>query len=346
MARTLSLPRLAARLAVVLPFAAFFPAACGGSDTIPFDSDGATPGDAALTDGSMMDTSLEDSTAGDGSMGDGSMSDGSMNDGTSSDGTLNDGTIADAADAGDALDAADANDALDAADAADGSSGQINLGGAINFAVFAGGTVTNANITNVTGDIGTYPSTTAIGVTPPILFGAYHLGDTTAQTAATDLLNAYTNLTPAHIPSCTSLTGLDLGGMTLPPGVYCFSTSAQLTGALVLDSGGNPNAQWVFQIGTALTTATVSSVTVLGASPCNVAWQIGTSATLGTGTVFSGNILADASITLNTGTTLAGRALAVVGSVTMDSNTVSIALCPGTITDGGLPDAADAGDAD
>jgi hypothetical protein len=117
----------------------------------------------------------------------------------------------------------------------------------------------------------------------------------------------------------------------LPPGIYCFATSAQLTGALVLDAGGNPNAEWFFQIGSTLTTgpigATPASVTVVGANPCRVYWQVGSSATLGTGTSFAGNILASSSITLVTNTTLVGRALAVNAAVTMDTNTVSIAAC-------------------
>jgi hypothetical protein len=355
MPRARNLRRLAVRFAVVLPFAAGLQAACGGSDTIPFDSDAATPVDGSgAMDGSMIDGAFDDSTVGDGAMSDGAMSDGTVNDGTvsdsSNDGSSNDGTLADAADAGDAADALDAADANDAFDAADGnvSVTQIDLGRAVNFAVFGHSTVTNANITTVTGDIGTFSTTIPpIGTTAPILVGAYHLGDIPAQNAATDILIAYDNLMPAALPGCAALTGQDLGGKTLPPGVYCFSTSAQLTGALVLDSGGDPNAQWVFQIGSTLTTAPGASVTVVGASPCNVAWQVGSSATIDTNTAFSGNILASASITLNTGSTLAGRALTVVGAVTMDTNVVSIALCPAAPpVDAGLPDASDAGDAD
>jgi type VI secretion system secreted protein VgrG len=207
------------------------------------------------------------------------------------------------------------------------------LGSASRFAVFAGSTVTNTFLTTITGDLGTYPSTTAIGTTPPVIVGAFQLGNLVAQAAAADIVTAYNGLTPASMPGGTVLTGQDLGGKTLPPGIYQFSTSAQLTGALVLDAGNNPNAEWFFQIGSTLTTgplgAAPASVTVInGGNRCNVFWQVGSAATLGTGTIFSGNILALSSITLVTGTTLAGRALAENGAVTMDTNTVSIATCP------------------
>ena len=124
------------------------------------------------------------------------------------------------------------------------------------------------------------------------------------------------------------LTGQDLGGLTLIPGVYCFATSAQLTGALTLDAQGNANAVFIFQIGSALTTASNSSVTIInGGTPCNVFWQIGSSATLGTTTSFIGNVLALSSVTLNTDAALSGRALAQNGAVTIDTNNVSITQC-------------------
>jgi hypothetical protein len=377
MARALTFPGVAARLAFVVPFVAFLPAACGGYDTIPFDDEDA----ATAADGSLADRSLSDRSVTDTSVADRTVTDTSAGD-TSTDSRKDTSDAADAADAADAsrdaeggvdagldaadaadardaadagLDAADAADARDAADAADGAvlTFDPRLGSVVDFAVFAGSTVSNAatTLTTVTGDIGTYPDTTAIGVTPPVLVGAYHLGDTVAKNAAKDLLTAYNGLTPASMPGCTSLTGQDLGGKTLPPGIYCFATSAQLTGALVLDSGGNPNAEWFFQIGSTLKTGPVgaspASVTVIGASPCNVYWQVGSAATLATGTVFGGNILASSAITLVTGTTLLGRALAVNAGVTMDTNVVSIAACPRlpVSVDAGIPD-ADAGDAE
>ena len=124
------------------------------------------------------------------------------------------------------------------------------------------------------------------------------------------------------------MTGTDLGGLTLVPGVYCFSSSALLTGTLTLDAQGDPNAQWVFQIGSTLTTATDSTVSIInGGANCNVYWQIGSSATIQTNNTFVGNILALTSITLDGGI-LNGRALARNGAVTMaDTETVTNNFC-------------------
>lgn len=136
-------------------------------------------------------------------------------------------------------------------------------------------------------------------------------------------------------PPGNVLTGQNLGGLTLTPGVYCFSSSAQLTGNLTLNAQGNQNAEFIFQIGSTLTTASASSVTLQNlANAGNVYWQVGSSATLGTATAFSGNILASASITLNTGATLSGRALAETGAVTLQGNTISI---PTSTTQGPPP---------
>jgi hypothetical protein len=124
------------------------------------------------------------------------------------------------------------------------------------------------------------------------------------------------------------LTGQDLGGMTLTPGVYCFASSAQLTGTLTLDAQGDPNAVFIFQTGSTLTTASGSSVLLINnASSCGVFWQVGSSATLGTGTSLAGSIVALTSITLNTGASVAGRALARNGAVTLDNNQVT--FCTG-----------------
>jgi hypothetical protein len=126
----------------------------------------------------------------------------------------------------------------------------------------------------------------------------------------------------------TDLTGQELGGLTLSPGVYCFDTTAGVTGDLTLDGGGDANAVWIFQVGSAITTATGSAVAMSGGgSACNVFWQVGTSATLGTGSSFKGNILASASISLTSGSSLEGRALALNAAVTSDANSVSIGNC-------------------
>jgi len=133
-----------------------------------------------------------------------------------------------------------------------------------------------------------------------------------------DATTAYTAL--AGQACNVNLTGQDLGGMTITPGVYCFDTSAQLTGDLVLDALGNPLAVWVVKIGSTLTTASGSSVAMInGGQALNVFWQVGSSATLGTTTRFSGNILAHISVTLTNGASLVGRAFGLTGAVTMDT---------------------------
>ena len=194
------------------------------------------------------------------------------------------------------------------------------------FAVLGGSTVTNTGSSVVTGNLGLSPGTAITGFPPGILTGVMHAADAQALQAQNDTITAYNDLAGQ---TCTSdLTGQDLGGKTLAPGVYCFSSSAQLTGALTLDAGGNPAAVWVFKTGSTLTTASNSSVVLAnGAQACNVFWQVGSSATLGTGTKFSGNIFALTSITLTTGASVSGRVLARNGAVTMDTNTVTIPVC-------------------
>ena len=126
-----------------------------------------------------------------------------------------------------------------------------------------------------------------------------HAADAVALQAQSEVTTAYNTL--AGEPVTTVLTGQDLGGLTLTPGVYKFATSAQLTGTLTLNDQGNPNALFVFQIGSTLTTASSSGVVFLNNAVDNeVYWQVGSSATLGTGTSFIGNILALSSITLST----------------------------------------------
>jgi type VI secretion system secreted protein VgrG len=164
-----------------------------------------------------------------------------------------------------------------------------------------------------------------------------HAGNAVALQAQTDLATAYS--AAAALPPTQDLSGQDLGGLTLQPGVYFFSSSAQLTGTLTLNNLGDPDAQFVFQIGSTLTTASDSSVvTINGGSiaGCTVFWQVGSSATLGTDTAFEGHILALASITMNTNATiLEGSALAQNGAVTLDTNTITNCISavpePGTM---------------
>ena len=163
--------------------------------------------------------------------------------------------------------------------------------------------------------------------------------DGVALQAHDDVVTAYNVL--AGMTPTTNLTGQDLGGMTLVAGVYNFESSAQLTGALVLNAQGNANALFVFQIGSTLTTGSASSVEVInGGDDCNVYWQVGSSATLGTATEFEGNILALTSITMTTGSSiLDGRALALNGAVTLDSNAINACIVPepGIFVGIGLP---------
>ena len=211
------------------------------------------------------------------------------------------------------------------------------LGAACTFGILAGSTVTNAPIvtgttTHVTGDVGVSPGTAITGYPPGTLTGTLHAGDATAATAQGDLTTAYNNA--AGAPGGAALTG-DIGGQTKPPGVYKATTTLGITGILTLDGSTNPNGVWIFQVGSALTTAagspgTPASQVVLigGAQAHNVFWQVGSSATLGTYSLFQGTIMAQASITLTTGATLNGRALARTGAVTTDSNPVNVPPCP------------------
>ena len=159
--------------------------------------------------------------------------------------------------------------------------------------------------------------------------GTIHAGDAVAQQAHNDTITAYNTLLAR--PTGVDLTGQDLGGKTLIANVYAFSSSAQLTGLLTLNGQGNTASEWVFKIGSTLTTASGSAVLLInGASGNNVYWAVGSSATLGTNTTFAGNIVAQQSITLNTGATITcGRALAITGAVTLDSNTITV-CAPGT----------------
>lgn len=228
------------------------------------------------------------------------------------------------------------------------------LGTADSFSALAASTITNTGPSVVSLDMGVSPGTAVTGfppgiVTPP---SVAHAGDAVAAQAQQDTSTAAAVL--AGDPCDADLSGQDLGGKTLVPGVYCFINSALVTGTLVLDGQFKANAAFIFKIGTTLTTATGATVRLInGAVACNVFWRVGSSATIGTATSFVGNILAGVSITLQTGASLRGRALAQTGAVTLDTNSITSRRCEsGEPTDGGngsgdagAPDAGAVGDA-
>ena len=212
---------------------------------------------------------------------------------------------------------------------------QIPLGTAASFGVLGGATVTNTGPTIVNANLGVSPGSAVTGFPPGVVAnGTIHQANAVAGQAQTDLTTAYNAI--AGTACNVNLTGQDLGGLTLTPGVYCFDTSAQLTGALTLNALNNPNALFLFKIGSTLTTASASSVTIINGSACNKAfWQVGSSATLGTGSTFAGDILALSSITLTTSASTSGRLLARNGAVALDSNNVNscaVAVAPPTLT--------------
>jgi Ice-binding-like len=202
----------------------------------------------------------------------------------------------------------------------------VNLGTASTFGVLAGSTVTNTGATVINGDLGVSPGTAITGFPPGIVTGATHQADGVAGGAQSDLTTAY-NDAAGRSPSGS--VGPFIGaGQTLSPGVYNASTSLDLGGALTLNAHGDPAAVWIFQVGSTLVTDSASSVRLTGgAQACNIFWQVGSSATLGTHSSFQGSVLALTSITVTTGDTVVGRALARNGAVTLDDDVFTVPSC-------------------
>ena len=195
-----------------------------------------------------------------------------------------------------------------------------------NFSVLAGSTVTNTGSTSVSGDVGLSPGTSVTGFPPGLVGGTIHIADGAASLAQAALTAGY--IDAAGRAGSTAVTG-DLVGKTLTTGVYTSTSSLANSGALTLDAPGNPDAVFIFQIASTLTTGSGSKIILAnGAKACNVFWQVGSSATLGTNSVFKGNILALTSITITTGVNLEGRALARNGAVTLDTDVIAGCSCP------------------
>jgi len=209
---------------------------------------------------------------------------------------------------------------------------QVALGTADRFVVLAGAGVTNTGPTTLNGDVGTFPTTSMTGTSTLTVNGTNQRGNAVTQEAKQDLVTAYNNA--AGQGPTTPVSG-DLAGRTLKRGVYNSASSLGLSGRLTLDGAGNAGSVFVFQAGSSLTTASASRISLInGARACNVFWQVGSSATLGTGSRFVGTILARTSITATTGATVVGRLLARNGAVTLDTNVITRPTACAAGTDG------------
>ena len=226
--------------------------------------------------------------------------------------------------------------------AASAAQSSVGLGTATTFAVLAGQTVTNTGPSKISGDLGVSPGTAVTGA-PEVVNGTEHKDDDVARQAQSDLTTGYVNAagrTPATPVSS------DLGGQKLAPGVYQAASAMGLTGTVTLDGENDPDAVFIFQAGTTLITAPNSTVALMrGAQACNIFWQVGSSATLGTDTTFVGSILAYTSATVQTRTTVAGRVLARNGQVSLDTNTITRPMCNTSTTPTPTPTPSDEGDA-
>jgi hypothetical protein len=203
----------------------------------------------------------------------------------------------------------------------------VTLGTASSFGVLAGGGITNTGATMVTGDIGTFPTSTTTGGTLSVS-GTNHGGDAVTQGAQADLTIA--DAFVAGESPVTPLVG-GLAGQTLIPGVYGSASSIHLAGAVTLNAGGDPSATFVFQVGTRLTTAPSSQVDLVnGAQSCNVFWLVATSAELGSDSSFRGTVMAQSDVRVDHSSSIDGRILTVNGAVTLNRDTITTPSCPTT----------------
>jgi hypothetical protein len=206
------------------------------------------------------------------------------------------------------------------------------LGTAAGYSVLAGSTVTNTGPSVLSGELGVSPGSAITGFPPGLAHGATHAADAAALQAQNDLTIAYNDAASAKTTTTVPDVG-DIGGETLTPGVYTSASSMMLTGTVTLNGQGNPNAIFIFQAGSTVVTASSSRVVLEnGAQACNVYWQVGSSATLGTASSFVGTLMALTSATVTTGVTVDGRVLARNGAVTLDSDTFLPTSCTTTVT--------------
>jgi hypothetical protein len=211
----------------------------------------------------------------------------------------------------------------------------VGLGTASSFSVLAGSTVTNTGPTTMFGDLGLAPGSSVTGA--PHVLGATHVDDAVAIQAKTELTTAYND---AKGRPAEGSAGTDLTGQTFTAGVRTASSSLLLSsGSVILDAQGDPNAVFIFQIGSTLITGSNTTVQLVnGAQACNVFWQVGSSATLGTGTKFVGTVMAAETITANTGATIHGRLLAQTAAVNLDTNTITQSNCAIGATETSTPE--------
>ncbi len=212
------------------------------------------------------------------------------------------------------------------------STPSVGLGTAASFSVLGGSTVTNTGATTMFGDLGLYPGTAVTG--EPHVLGQTYVNDQVAIEAKAALTTAYTD---AEERPPSGSAGTELAGQEFSPGVYDASEALLLSsGSVTLNAEGNPDAVFIFQIGSTLITGANTSVSLVGgAQACNVFWEVGSSATLGSGTRFVGTIMAAASITANTGATIHGRLLARTAAVTLEENTITNSTCASSVTGSG-----------